>query len=610
MTNKYANPKGVMKAIRNAEQFLVPPPDYTPVEWAEANIKIPLGNAIPGPLRFSNTPHLIEPFNVMADPKVKRITLMFGAQLGKTTMINAAIGYHIAHDPVSQMMMQPSQGDLHTWLETKFNPMVEANEPLKDRIAKPRSREGVNNQAMKSYPGGFLMFSWSGSPRTMRGRSAPKIYCDEVDGYDYTAEGHPVNLLWQRAATFGDQRKLVVTSTPTIKGASFVESSFEEGDQRRFYMPCFHCDEDILFEWKNVHWEKDGDTHLPDTAVYVCPECGAIITDAHKKAMLRKGHWVAAKPFRGHASYHCNELYSTFRKFSDVAQSFLEKKAMNDVQTFVNVSLAETWEETGEQADPNALPNFAENYDRDTRDENIVFVTAGCDVQKDRIEAQVVGWAYGGVPYIISHDVFYGNPVESAVWNDLDQYLLGTFSGLRITQTYIDSGYLTEFVYTFTKKRHGRKVFPVKGDAGVKDVVSKPTQSGAQRAMLVKVGIDPVKRTLLTLLKDPGEKIHFSHKLDGEFYKQLTAEKMIIRKVKGFDRMEFVKTRDRNEALDCFVYAYAAMVALQPNWKKLAEPPKTVEEETFTVPEPAKRVKKLTPPKNRRLRTGGFATKW
>ncbi|WP_241525896.1 phage terminase large subunit family protein [Pseudophaeobacter leonis] len=52
---------------------------------------------------------------------------------------------------------------------------------------------------MKSYPGGFLMFSWSGSPKTMRGRSAPFIVCDETDGYDRTSEGHPVGLLWQRA---------------------------------------------------------------------------------------------------------------------------------------------------------------------------------------------------------------------------------------------------------------------------------------------------------------------------------------------------------------------------------------------------------------------------
>ena len=189
----FSNPEGIQRAIRAAKEFLRPPPDLTPAEWAETNIKIPLGNAIPGYIRFDNAPYQREPLDLFADPSVERITLMWGAQLGKTQLINCAIGFFIEHDPSSQLMMQPSQGDLHTWLETKLNPMVDANPVLNDRIAKPRSREGVNNQAMKSYPGGFLMFAWAGSPRTMRGRSAPKIYCDEVDGYEYTAEGHPVN---------------------------------------------------------------------------------------------------------------------------------------------------------------------------------------------------------------------------------------------------------------------------------------------------------------------------------------------------------------------------------------------------------------------------------
>lgn len=482
-----------------------------------------------------------------------------------TQLVNCGIGYYIEHEPSSQIMMQPSQGDLHTWLETKFNPMVDANDGLQERIAKPRGREGVNNQKMKSYIGGFLMFAWSGSPKTMRGRSAPKIYCDEVDGYEPTPEGHQVFLLWQRAATFGDQRMLLVTSTPTIKGASTVEDSFLQGDQRYYHIPCPHCGTYQKLEWKNVQWVSDDDGHHPETAGYFCCDCGSMITDTEKRAALRKGKWIAEKPFDGHASYHLSELYSAFRKWSDIARSFLEKKAANDLQTFVNVSLAETWEETGEQADPNALITFAENFDKDSLDTPILFLTAGVDIQKDRIEVQVVGWDEQERPYVICHDMLFGDTNRQAVWDDLDHYLVQPFCGLKIAICYIDSGYNTEIVYKFTKPRHGRFIFPVKGESGQKDAVSRPKQTAAQRVMLVKVGIDGIKRRMLEFLKEPGELIHFSYVLNEEFYAQLTAEKMIIKKVRGFQRIEFHKTRQRNEALDCFVYAYAAMVGLRPD---------------------------------------------
>ena len=135
-----------------------------PSEWAEQNVRIPVGNAVPGLIRFDNAPYQREPLDMMASPECERITLMWGAQVGKTQTALCGQAYFVAQNPCSQIMMQPSQGDLHTWLETKFNPLVEANEELQDAIAKPRGREGVNNQRMKSYPGGFLMFSWSGIP--------------------------------------------------------------------------------------------------------------------------------------------------------------------------------------------------------------------------------------------------------------------------------------------------------------------------------------------------------------------------------------------------------------------------------------------------------------
>ena len=566
-----------------------PPPDLAPSDWAEQSVYIPVGNAVPGLIDFDNAPYQREPLDMTADADCSRVTLMWGAQVGKTTLALCAQAYRIAQNPQSQIMMQPSQGDLHTWLETKFNPMVDANKELQDRIAKPRSREGVNNQSMKSYPGGFLMFSWSGSPKTMRGRSAPFIVCDETDGYDRTHEGHPVGLLWQRAATFGDQRLLMEISTPTLKGASWIESAFEQGDQRRFHVPCPHCGAMQPLHWKNVIWEKAEDgTALPETAVYKCdahdPEtgevsCGRGWTDNERIAAIRKGAWVASKPFKGHASYHLNELYSCFRKLEDIVQSFIDKKAAGDLQTFVNVSLAETWEERGDAktTDAETLLTRREAYPAPLP-QGVGLLTAGVDVQDNRLECEVVGWGLDEESWGVDFKVFVGDPAQPDVWDQLDEFLQTrwpredgrTFS---IEAAAVDTqGHHSQSAYAFCRKLIGRRVWAIRGKSETSGRRSpvwprKPTMRNKGRVPLYEVGTqsakDMISRRLA--LEEPGPGYsHFPATYDSEFFAQLTAERPVLKMVSGqrFFVWENPKGR-RNEALDCRVYAYAALCGLQ-----------------------------------------------
>jgi phage terminase large subunit GpA-like protein len=53
--------------------------------------------------------------------------------------------------------------------------------------------------------------------------------------------------------------------------------------------------------------------------------------------------------------------------------------------------------------------------------------------------------------------------------------------------------------------------------------------------------------------------VHLPTWADGEWLKQLTAEQLVTVKGKrGFSKLEWQKLRERNEALDCRVYARAA----------------------------------------------------
>lgn len=605
---QFENESGVRQAMRRAQNLLRPPPDIKPSEWAERAIRIPEGNAKPGRLRFANAPYQVEPIDQLVNPDCYRVTLQWGAQVGKTMAALCMQGYCIELRPRSQMMMQPSRDDLLTWLETKFNPLTDTNANLKRLIAKPRGRDGVNNQKMKSYPGGFLMFAWSGSPKTMRGRSAPMIVCDEVDGYDATAEGHPVGLLWQRAATFGDDRMLVEISTPTVKDESYIEKAFEAGDQRRFHIVCPDCGHHQIFKWENVIWNgrqstsiddaerdlADIDAHDPASAMYACDGCGSLLDDGQRVAAIRNATkqgagWKASKPFKGHASYHLNEMYSTFRRLRDIVQSYLDKLQTDDLQTFVNVSLSLTWEEKGEKADPTSMQARAKlEVWRVQVPAGGLYLTAGVDMQNDRLEVEIVAWGMGEESWSVEYRVLWGDTLQQDVWDDLDDLLAETFlheSGamLPISAAVLDTGGTaghTQAAYNYAKGRTGRRLFAGKGQGGWGiPIVQAPQrrQSGKNKRKvdLFNIGVDEAKAIIMRRWAKqehgPGY-CHVPADREEDWFKQATAEKLVTRYVKGQPIREWHKPQKaRNEALDCRVYAYAALKIMNPSLKRLAE---------------------------------------
>lgn len=601
------NASGIRARVRAALEMLRPPPKLPPSAWAEAHLYIPAGNAIPGQYRIANAPYQREPMDMFIHPDCRRVTLDWSAQVGKTLTALGMQGYAIDARPRSQMMMQPSQGDAQTWLETKFNPMIEASPRLVRAIAKPRGREGVNNQRMKSYPGGFLMLAWAGSAKTMRGRSAPLIVCDEVDGYERTDEGHPVSLLWQRAATFGDDRFLLEISTPTIRDASYIETSFLEGDQRRFHVPCFECKRLQVLKWEQVTWvgrqsvnaddfEKDAhDDHKPETARYACEHCGAMWNDGQRAAAIRNaeregGGWIAAKPFKGHASYHLWEAYSLFRKLGDIVTDYLAKVKTDDIQTFVNVSLAETFEVKGDKVDPAGLVSRAEDWAAPVPTGG-VYLTAGVDMQQDRLEVEIVAWGIGEESWSVGYFVLWGDPITGEVWDELEDLLREPWeheSGARLyvqsacVDTGGTSGY-TQKAYEWLRGKTGRRIFGIKGHAPsfgnaiVQKAQKKQSGKNARKVDLYIVAVDEAKLIVTRRFAQQSQGPGYCHvpkdRHDLESWaNQVAAEKLVTRYVKGHPVREWHKPdKARNEALDCRVYAYAALKITAPNLKRLAE---------------------------------------
>ena len=549
-----------------------PPPLITVSEWAERfRYLSPEASAEPGRWRNERAPHLVKPMDALSphDP-CQEVVCKFSSQTGKTEIMLNFIGYIMDVDPGPTLAIQPNTKPMgEAFSKDRIAPMLRDTPVLAEKFGTQRGKSrnsGESTIMHKAFTGGHLTIGGANSPAGLASRPIRFVLFDEIDRFETTKEGDAISLAVKRAKTFHN-RKILKVSSPTYDDVG-VDLAYSQCDQQfELRLKCPSCEESQFPALKHFEWPENE----IDKAVYICEHCGEAHGMKEEGKIKSLSAWFQTKNDGDMSKgFWANQWASPFATWRETIDEFVKaKKTPSKLQTVINTAFAETWKEHAEQADPDSLITFAESYDRDSLPDDILMQTVGADVQKDRVEVQRVGWAYGGIPFIIAHDVFYGNPMESEVWAEVDQFLKKSLGGQGVAQAFIDSRYLTQYVYKFTKPRHGRRVFPINGESGLKEIVSKPKQTGAQRAMLVKVGIDGIKRTLLTMLKSPGDMIHFSSELDEEFYKQLTAEKMVIKKVKGFDRIEFVKTRDRNEALDCFVYAYAAMIGLNPDWEAI-----------------------------------------
>jgi len=549
----------------------------------------------------------------ISDPATETIVFMTGAQIGKTEIINNAIGYYISQDPSPILVVQPTLDMSKMWSNDRLAPMLRDTPALKNAVKDPRSRDSGNTLLQKSFVGGYIAMVGANSPAGLASRPVRCVFFDEVDRFPHSAgtEGDPIDLGKKRTATFTYNRKIVMVSTPTNKGVSRIEAAYAESDQRQYYVPCHDCGHKQVLKWSNVKWEKD----QPETACYVCDECGSVWDDADRYRAVRNGEWIAQVPESKVAGFHISGLYSPWTPLADAARDFLiAKKSPETLRVFVNTYLAETWEDEGVTIKDIRFEDREEDFGAGIPDE-IVVITAGIDVQDDRLELELVGWGRDEESWSLDYKTLYGDPSTPHLWNDLDNILKASYtteSGrqLGIRAACVDSGgHYTQAVYNFVRPREGRRIFAIKGMAGEqRPLVGRPSKNNIGKIKLFTVGTFPIKELIFSRLKIQSEGAGYCHFPAGrsdEYYQQLAnSEKIVTKYQKGFPRREFVKTRTRNEALDCRVYAYAALCILSLNINAVAD-------RVVNAPEPETEPQPQQPnPLARRPRQGGFVNSW
>ncbi len=550
-----------------------------------------------------------------SDPATPEVVVMAGAQLGKSEAILNIIGFHIDYDPSPILVLQPTLDMASMFSKERVaNGLLKSTPALENKVQDARARDANNTTFQKQFPGGSLSLVGANSPAGLASRPIRLVLCDEVDRYPASAgsEGDPIQLARKRAATFWN-RKIVMVSTPTNKSASRIEDAFMLSDQRHYHVPCKHCDHKQKLQWSNVQW-VDND---PTTTKYVCNACGSTWNDADRIWSIRHGEWVAHAEFTGVAGFAINGMYSPWTPLADGVREFLNvKKNPEQLRVWTNTYLGETWEDAGEQVDDYMLADRREEMEY-LADE-IVFLTAGIDVQDNRLEMSLIGWGRDDESWSVSHTVFYGDPSTPQLWTALDSALMRRYETVTgremgIRAACVDSGgHFTNSVYAYCKKNYGRRIFAIKGRGGEGTaIVSKPTKNNVVKCPLFHVGVDTVKDLLFARMRidevGPGY-IHFNDTLDDEYFKQLTAEKIVTKFHRGYKKRVFQKMRPRNEALDCMVYAVAAYAIINVNVNTLAD--KIESEEAAPAVEEAYKPAQPKKPSFVQRPKGSFVNSW
>lgn len=539
--------------------------------------------------------------DAFTDPEVETVSVMKSARIGWTKGINIVSCYYMHYDPCPIMIVQPTIEDSEGFSKEEIDPM------LRDVPVLAKLFAGIENDQtilQKVFRGGSLTMVGANSPRGFRRVSRKVLLFDEVDGYPASAgkEGDQIKLGKRRTEYYWD-RKIGLGSTPTIDGASRIQKSFTDGDQRRYYVPCPHCGHMDFFVFsagrqKGMHWAPEDSERghymewpkdQPELAYFVCRACEFHIDHKHKREMVEAGEWRARKPFNGHASFHiwAAYSYSPNATWADIASEFAaaNKAGVEELKTFVNTVLGETWVERGEAPEWELLYRRREKYAIGVCPLDVLFLTCGVDVQQKSLRYEVVGWGRGKRTWSIDAGVIPGDTADlssAGPWGKVDELLDRMYrheggTEMHIAVLAVDSGYNTSTVYTWGRGKPLNRVIAVKGVESMPVILGTPTKVDIHQHgkridrgyQMWPVGTSLAKSELYAWIKlqpplDPAGDYppgfcHFPE-YGEEYFKQLTAEQLMTvrnRKGRSTSSWEVIPGRE-NHYLDCRIYARVA----------------------------------------------------
>lgn len=600
-----------------------PPEDLTVSQWADKNRRLTSeSSAEVGKWRTSRTPYMFDILDSFTDPLIEHIVVVAASQVGKSETINNMVGYCIDQDPGPILLIQPTIDDVKRYSEMRIAPMIRETRCLKRKVADPKSRDAANTKRQKSFPGGVLVMTGSNVAHDLSSMPIRYVFGDERDRWATSAgsEGDPWELAVARTRTFYN-KKMVEVSTPTVKGASAIENSYNLGTMERWKTKCPHCGEYVEITFDNIRFEWDaaenGDKkifHISEI-FYMCPECGGISDEHTMKSQPAK--WVATVPeARKHhktRSFWLTAWVSPWATWESIILQFLQAGTDSaKLQVVYNTQFGELWEERGNMASEDDVMARREVYEAEVPD-GVLLLTCGVDTQDDRLEYEVVGHRRFGETWGIKKGVILGRPDTEEVWERLDEVLSHKYKfksgvSLQISLTFIDEGgHFTQEVRQHCLARQYDHVFAIKG-ANRPDI---PYTAPPKKQKIVvngkvigqvwvyEIGVNAGKQKIVDNLRvqSPGANYcHFPLRDDygKQFFKQLMSEHLAyVPKLKHPWQWQKIPGHERNEAFDIRNYNLAACEILSPDWDAIEKKLRTAKpgEENASIPMKEKKAK-------------------
>lgn len=592
---------------------MTPTTRTTPDEWARANRTYPPTAGIPGPRDPRLTPYTIPFVRAVHARTHKRVVMVVGAQMGKSDSILDIIGERMDTAPVPMLYLGPTRLFLQEQWEPRIMQLLDEAPSLRFKVARGKRM----TKTRKIIAGVPLRLAHGGSSVSLKSDPFGLAFTDEADEMlaNVKGSGDPISQVDRRGDTYADFVHAIV-STPT-EGPSDVDVDeasglqfwadidpqeigstiwrlWQGGTRYHWAWPCPHCGEFFIPRFRCLAWDKPADAAGKElrsdpvmaakTAHLVCPRNGCVITDNARARMNARGVYVAPgqhvkpngkvigdPPESWTISFWVSGLASPFKTWGERAAEYVaavRSGEPGEIQSVVNGGFGELWAPGGgdvpewRELEKLKLPYLSGEVPAEVR-----VLTAGVDVQKDRLVYAVRGWAARSESWLIEAGEVFGDTVEEATWDALEDVLLKSRDGHAIRLALIDSGFRPgrpdavpeNRVYQFCQK-HSRFCRPTKGrDTQVKPVMPRKSEVGIDiRGRRVMIGLerldldsDYFKRFVHERLRWPVDEpgaFHLPQDVSDDYLRQLVSEAR-IRKPGG--KPVWVRRAKDNHYLDC-----------------------------------------------------------
>lgn len=575
--------------FKSCSTFIKPPPVLKASEWCQTHLKVIDGPMAGQPLKlFSFQKEMIDAIH----EGKKKIVFKTSAQLGKTQTLNGILFYQMKHSGNNCGVLQSNVRELGQWLAGKIKPAIEQTPVLAELVTDKNDKSAVNNQAQIQLRSGQFIYMMSlTSPSHLRGKTLQNILLDEVDAAQESDEGDPILLAEQRATTFGEESIIVVSSTPTTKHGA-INKQFEQSDQRYFYVPCPHCNHSQVMKWdqvlKHLKWKVVQGKRIPDveSGKYCCEKCDQQWTEGERIRAVAKGKFIAHNPGAPTIGFQLSRLYSPLATIKQIAQDYSDAYQSFSLATFYNTSLGETFDDLNADIEISELEKLVTDTSVEKIPASVVYLTAGIDQQKDRLEVTLMGHSEKKIS-VIDHRCIYDfdtETVSSPAYSKVIEFLKSDFrdvEGNKVPFLWgnIDSGNGKASSIVYRWANTWKKLHAIKGASSpvAPTIPVQPTRTGGQE--LYMLGVNQMKYKISELINrnlkgDAPIKLEFSNTLPDDYFQQLTSETQ--KRVGNSVRWVLKPGENRNEALDCFSYGWTAhelvLKGIKQNpWKRLRE---------------------------------------